>query len=195
MFWHEETTKKEVINRLKGGYDPSIGGTPSSDQHWYVTAQNAKDNPTKRFEAGVKGLPMPGAFTEAALGLRGIIRDKIKANESYEDYLKELYTLAVWQSFSMKYSERAGTVGHNILERIPGGQIAKLKCDYQDIGYKHLDLINKTDAKRLVAIWGEPKAHTTLLEFHNDLWRKYEDEFIHIIKTKGISGIYDYLGF
>lgn len=195
MFWHEETTKKQVVSRLKGGFDPSIGGAPSNDEHWYLTAQTSKDNPLKRFEAGVKGLPMPGAFTEAALGLRAVIRDKIKNNEDYEDYLKELYTLAVWQSFSMKYSERAGTLGHNILERIPGSKIAKLKCDYQDIGYKHLDLINKTDAKRLVAIWGEPKSHTTLLDFHSDLWKKYEDEYIHIRKTKGAIGLYDYLGF
>lgn len=195
MFWHEELTEEDVLKRLKGTIHESIGGTVASGDHWYDLSKESKDNPMKRFEAGVAGLPLPGAFKESALGLRGIIRDKIKANESYEDYLKELYTLAVWQSFSMKYSERAGTLGHNILERIPGSKIAKLKCDYQDIGYKHLDLINKTDAKRLVAIWGEPKSHTTLLDFHSDLWKKYEDEYIHIRKTKGAIGLYDYLGF
>ena len=192
MFWHEEMTKEDVVNRIKGTIDPSIGGAVTNEENWYLSIQKFKDNPIKRFEAAVRGLPMPKAFNEAALGLRSIIRDKIKNNESYESDLEELYTLAVWQSYSMKRSERADTVGHSILERIPGGMIASINCDYQDIGYKYLDLINKTDAKRLVAIWGEPKSHTTLLEYDNSLWRQHEDEFIHIVKTKGYSGLYDF---
>lgn len=195
MFWHEESTKDDVVTRLKGGFDPSIGGTASNEEHWYVLAQSSKEDPVKRFEHSVKGLPMPRAFTEAALGLRAIIKADVANNRSYEGNLKELYTLAVWQSYSMKRSEKADTVGHNILERIPGGLIANINCDYQDIGYKHLELINKTDAKRLVAIWGEPKSHTTLLEYDDSLWRKYEDEFIEVIKNKGYTGIYDFINF
>lgn len=191
MYWHEEMSDKDVSKRLKYDIDPSVGGEISNENNWHFLLQKFKDKPEKRFEAAIQGLPLPYAFSQAALGLRAMIKDKIKNSEGYEDILEELYTLAVWQSYSMKRSERAETIGYNILQRIPGGMIASINCDYQDIGYKNLELINKTDAKRLVAIWGEPKAHTTLLEYDSSLWMHYEDEFIHIIKTRGYRGLYN----
>lgn len=190
MSWLEEKTD-DVNIRIMGGIHPSMGGTATDEEFWLVALNENKSDPIKRYEAALKGLPYPAAFREAALGLRATIREKAKAKESYEDELIALYKVAVWQSFGMKYSERAQTIGFNILERIPGGLITNLKYEYQTMGYEKLELVNKTDAKRMVELWGEPKNHSTLLEAYNSLWKEYEDKFIHIVKTKGYSGLYD----
>lgn len=190
MSWLEEKTD-DVNIRIMGGLHPSIGGTGEGEDFWLVALNEDKSNPIKRYEAALKGLPYPAAFREAALGLRALIREKVKAKESYEDELIALYRIAVWQSFGIKYSERAQTIGFNILERIPGGVITNLKYEYQTMGYEKLELVNKTDAKRMVELWGEPQSHSTLLESYSSLWKDYEDEYMQIIKEKGYAGLYD----
>lgn len=190
MLWFNET-QEDVNKRIMSGINPSLGGTATEDSFWLTEVQRNKTNPYKRYQSALKGLPYPAAFREAALGLRAIIRDKAKNKQSFEKELTELYKIAVWQSFSMPYSERTKMVGYRILERIPGSVIANLDYDYQDIGYEKLELINKTDAKKLVELWGEPNGHKTLLEAYPKLWMKYEDEYIHIINTQGHTGLYD----
>lgn len=190
MLWFNET-QEDVNKRIMSGINPSLGGTATEDSFWLTEVQRNKTNPYKRYQSALKGLPYPAAFREAALGLRAIIRDKAKNKQSFKKELTELYKIAVWQSFSMPYSERTKMVGYRILERIPGSVIANLDYDYQDIGYEKLELINKTDAKRLVELWGEPNGHKTLLEAYPKLWMKYEDEYIHIINTQGHTGLYD----
>lgn len=190
MSWLEEKTD-DVNIRIMGGIHPSMGGKATDEDFWLVALNENKSDPIKRYEAALKGLPYPGAFREAALGLRALIREKAKAKESYENELAALYKIAVWQSFSMQRSERAQTPGFSILERIPGGLITELEYEYHTMGYEKLELVNKTDAKRMVELWGEPKSHSTLLEAYSSLWKEYEDKFIHIVKTKGYSGLYD----
>lgn len=190
MSWFEEKAD-DVSRRVMGGLDASIGGTAGSEEFWLVALNKNKSNPIKRYEAALKGLPYPAAFREAILGLRAVIREKAKSKEDYEKELAELYRIAVLQSFGMKYSERAQVPGFNILERIPGSLIASLEYEYQTMGYEKLELINKTDAKGIVSLWGEPKNHTTLLDLHNSVWKKYEDEFIYINKKEDCDALYN----
>ena len=190
MSWLKEKTD-DVNTRIMGGIHPSMGGTATDEDFWLVALNENKSDPIKRYEAALKGLPYPAAFREAALALRALIREKAKAKESYEDELAALYEIAVWQSFSMQRSERAQTPGFSILERIPGGLITELEYEYQTMGYEKLELVNKTDSKRMIESWGEPKSHSTLLESYSSLWKEYEDEFMQIVKTKGYAGLYN----
>ncbi|MDY3305576.1 hypothetical protein [Psychrobacter sanguinis] len=190
MLWFNET-QDDVNKRIMSGISLSLGGTATEDSFWLTELQRNKTNPYKRYQSALKGLPYPAAFREAALGLRAIIREKAKNKQSAEEELTELYKIAVWQSFSMAYSNKAQTSGYSILERIPGSVIANLDYYYQDMGYEKLELINKTDAKRLVELWGEPDGHKTLLEADPKLWMKYEDEYIQIINAQGHAGLYD----
>lgn len=190
MLWFNET-QEDINKRIMSGIHSSLGGTANEENFWLAELQRNKANPQKRYESALKGLPYPAAFREAVLGLRAIIREKVKNKQPFEKELTELYKIAVWQSFSMPYAARAKTPGFNILERVPGSLIANLEYDYQDMGYEKLELINKTDAKRLVELWGEPKTHRTLLEVYSNLWDKYEDDYIHTINTKGYAGLYD----
>lgn len=190
MLWINET-EEDVKKRMMSGVNQSLGGTATEDSFWLTDLKRNKSNPQKRYEAAFKGLPLPAAFREAALGLRAVIREKSKNGQVFEKELEDLYRIAVWRSFSRPYSERAKITGFRILERIPGGVIANLDYNYQDMGYEKLELLNKTDIKYLVELWGEPKTHKTLLDVYTHIWEKYEDDYIHIINSKGYSGLYD----
>jgi hypothetical protein len=66
--------------------------------------------------------------------------------------------------------------GFNVLQSVPGQIFKSLPFTYAELGYKNLDLLNKTDVKRIVACWGEPLIHTTLNSIHASTWHKYEIE-------------------
>lgn len=180
MRWQEEKTKKDIANRHKGNFN-------TEGVFWYDYMRKYKDDPKKRYEIAISFLPLPAAFREAVLALRTLIREQKKLGVDFTDNLSELYCLAVWFSFCpTEYSERAQCVSYNIFERFAGGKITNFDADYQDIGYEELKLINKTDAKLLVNIYGEPKSHSTLNKIFIEEWLKEEDSFIAERKKNSI---------
>ena len=59
----------------------------------------------------------------------------------------------------LDYAFRLKEPGFNVTEAVPGRQVCKLPFTYNDLGYRELTLLKKTDWKWLVEIWGEPKSH------------------------------------
>ena len=171
MLWQEEKTKKDIANRHKNNVN-------TEGMFWYDYSRQYKDEPKKRYEIAISFLPLPAAFREGVLALRTQIRENKKIEVDFTENLTQLYCLAAWSSFSQNYSERASTIGYNIFERFAGGKVANFDADYQDIGYEELELINKTDAKLLVSIYGEPKNHSTLNKIFIKEWMQEEDRFI-----------------
>jgi hypothetical protein len=109
-----------------------------------------------------------------------------------------LYWLAAINSFSIPYSTVLQEPGYNVIESIPGEKLKSLPFSYHELGYNKLELLKKTDIKWLIELWGEPTAHTTLHEMHNDVWRQYEtklknkrnrrkEEFISELKSLGMT--------
>ncbi|MDO9207503.1 MAG: hypothetical protein Q7T91_04550 [Sulfuricurvum sp.] len=98
--------------------------------------------------------------------------------ENYEEELALLYWLAAINSFSIPYSEVLKEPGYNVIEAIPGEKLKALQFSYKNLGYKALELLNKTDIKWLIEVWGEPEYHSTLHEMHTDLWREYENKLL-----------------
>lgn len=145
---------------------------------WADEIKNLKSQPRKRLEMAVRNFPLPAAFREAAIAMRSIIRTLRKEGNDYEQALTVLYGFAAIDSFSIPYSERLGEPGYNIMESIPGTEIRKLKFIYQELGYKELKILNKTDIKWIVESWGEPRSHTTLNEMHLGVWTHYENILI-----------------
>lgn len=171
MRWEEEKTKKDVANRHKNYVN-------TEGIFWYDYSRQHKDDPKRRYEIATSFLPLPAAFTEAILALRTQIKAQRKAGVDFTENLNQLYCLAAWFSFSQDYSERASAVGYNIFERFAGGKIANFDIDYQDLGYEELKLLNKTDIKLLVSVYGEPKSHSTFNKIFIKEWLKEEDKFI-----------------
>ncbi len=85
-----------------------------------------------------------------------------------------MYWLAAIESFGLPYSEHLRQPGFNVLQSIPGQVIRSLPFTYAELGYKELSLLNKTDVKWCVTLWGEPETHTTLNRLHAAVWHEYE---------------------
>lgn len=141
---------------------------------WSDRIKKLRGKPEERLALAIENLPLPGAFKEAAISIRALIRDKRKQNVTYEDELAFLYWLAAIDSFSIPYSDVLKEPGYNVIESIPGKILKELPFSYKTLGYNKLELLNKTDIKWLSEFWGEPDEHTTLNEMHNDVWRDYE---------------------
>jgi len=141
---------------------------------WADEIKKLKSEPEKRLSLALKKLPLPAAFREAIISLRTIIREKKKKGEDYENDLSFLYWLAAIASFSIPYSDFLQQPGFNVIEATPGTVIQSLPFTYKTLGYEKLKLLNKTDFKWCVELWGEPEQHTTLNSLHNDVWKKYE---------------------
>lgn len=122
----------------------------------------------------MENLPVTGAFTEAAVAVRALIRHQRKKGLDGGSWLQLLYWLAAVASFSIPYSTVLQEPGFNVMETIPGEVIHGLRFSYRELGHKHLSLLNKTDIKWLEKAWGEPTSHTTLHELHKDVWGEYE---------------------
>lgn len=143
---------------------------------WADRITELRNQPVERLKLAIENLPLPGAFREAAIATRSVIRERIKKNKDFADELALLYWLAAVESFGVPYSECLKQPGFNVLQSIPGDVIKSLSFSYSQLGYKHLGLLNTTDIKWCVARWGEPLDHTTLNKVHAETWRKFEIE-------------------
>jgi len=145
---------------------------------WADRIKHHRDEPGKRLQMAMNRLPLPAAFREAAIALRAIIRAKRKDGASFQEEIGLLYWLAAIESFMLPYAEALREPGFNVLEAIPGKRLRSLPIDYKALGYERLALLNKTDRKWLVELWGEPQTHSTLNEIHRALWDEYEGKLI-----------------
>ncbi len=146
---------------------------------WADRITRFRNAPLERLQLAIQNLPLPGAFSEAAVATRSLIRQRIKAKVDYADELVFLYWLAAIESFGVPYSEYLQQPGFNVLESIPSAVIKSLPFTYQQLGYEQLRLLNDTDVKWCKACWGEPANHSTLHALHIDVWQNYERELLH----------------
>jgi hypothetical protein len=146
----------------------------NNGEFWADRIKKLSDNPIARLQLSIDNLPLPAAFREALIAIRALIRLKRAKSESCEDEITLLYFLAAIYSFSVPYSEMLKEPGFNVIESMPGDIFKNLPFTYKELGYENLSLLNKTDKKFLIELWGEPEQHSTLNNIHNSLWRKYE---------------------
>lgn len=143
-------------------------------QFWADAIKNYRGEPAKRLSMAMENFPLPGAFKEAAIAIRGLIKEKKKNNESYSNELTMLYWVAAINSLSIPSSSYLQQPGFNVMEAIPGSVINALQFSYYELGYEELKLLNKTDVKLIIKEWGEPKVHSTLNNIYSSLWHEYE---------------------
>lgn len=156
-------------------------------EFWADRIKQYRTDARARLELALQSLPLPGAFREAAIALRAIIRTKRKNKQTYEEELAFLYWLAAIESFSVPYSEKLREPGFNITESVPGAVLQNLPFEYRFLGYEYLAL-NATDKKWIVETWGEPERHSTLRELHRSVWDSYEDKLLKSRRERSIFG-------
>ena len=145
-------------------------------EFWADRIKKLRGEPVKRLKLALDNLPLPASFREAAVAVRALIREKRKLEVIYDEELTLLYWLAAINSFCIPYSSVLKEPGYNVIESIPGKKLKSLPFTYSELGFEKLELLNITDKKWLIEIWGKPTAHTTLHKMHNDIWNQYEAE-------------------
>ena len=120
-------------------------------------------------------LPRPTAFTQAAVALRAIIREKREGAVPFGQELVRLYWLAVVESLGVPHWEAIQQSGANVLEAIPGSVLPAIDIDYQQLGYAELGLLGASDRKIVSAAYGEPRVHSALIRIQGALWQESED--------------------
>lgn len=120
---------------------------------WNSEAKGQDGQPVERLEAAMAGLPRAGAFREAAIATRGIIRNRVKQDRDRDRHLGLLYWLAAVDAHPTDEAERAALTGERLYS---------VSVDYDRLGHASLGLLNKTDRVWLTERWGEPAAPTTV---------------------------------
>jgi len=169
-----DTENDNQVSTFSNKFWEKLHSDLKNGQFWTEKIKEYRNDYIIRLTIAINKLPLPAAFRESVLSLRAIIRQKRKLKEPIDCELKLLYWLAAIDSFSIPYSYFLRQPGYNVIESIPGKIIKSLPFSYNNLGYNKLNLLNKTDIKWLVEIWGEPQSHSTLNEIHNDIWHKYE---------------------
>jgi len=170
-----DTTNAENSQAAQAARWNQLRADLQGEAFWADRIKQFKDQPIQRLRVAIANLPLPAAFREAAVATRALIKARLKRGEDHTDELVLLYWLGAIESFGLQYSEYLKQPGFNVLQFVPGQVIKSLPFTYDQLGYKQLGLLNKTDAKWCTSLWGEPQAHTTLNALHSDLWHEYEE--------------------
>lgn len=182
--WLQTYTDSEAGAR-SNDFWASMREDVDAGEFWADRIRRYRTDEQMRLQLALKHLPLPAAFREASVALRAFIRVKRKEKQPYEEELAFLYWLAAICSFPIPYSEKLQEPGFNVIESIPGMVIRNLPFEYRVLGYKKLELLNATDKKWIIEVWGEPERHSTLHELHRSVWDTYEDKlFISRHKQK-----------
>ncbi len=171
MQWQDEKSVEDVILREQNRPDTGF-------LSWSNYIKQHKDDAPLRYEVAQQFLPWPLGFKESVLALRAMIRGQKKQQGDYQRLLWRLYQLAAWESFYPKQSDRVGEPGFKVFVQFPGAKVTGLEMDYRQLGYQQLKLLTKTDAKMLVALYGEPQAHSTLYDLYPQVWAEAEDWYL-----------------
>ena len=155
-------------------------------EFWADRIKRYRTDAQVRLRLALEYLPLPAAFREASVALRSIIRTKRKEKQPYEEELAFLYWLAAICSFSVPYAEKLKEPGYNVIESMPGTVIRNLPFEYRILGYRNLELLNTTDRKWIVEVWGDPERHSTLHEIHRSVWDAYEEKLIKLRREQSI---------
>lgn len=157
-------------------------------EFWADRIKQYRADAQARLQLALKNLPLPAAFREASVALRSFIRTKRKEKQPYEEELAFLYWLAAICSFPIPYSAKLKEPGFNVIESMPGTVIRNLPFEYCVLGYEKLELLNATDKKWIIEIWGEPERQSTIHELHRSVWDTYEDKLLKTRRGQSIFG-------
>ena len=190
MFWKDTETAEDakiLQDRMWASYRRSGNsiefrvrgeGLFQNGEFWFDALRKVRSDPNERLRIAEEHLPMPGAFQEAAVAHRTIVREKRASKADCRSELEQLHHLAAIWSFHIPYAPRLRQPGHNVLARVPFSQFRSMRLTWDAIGYEKLDLLTKTDRRLMAAAWGEPNSHATAHELYKAVWDRYENMMI-----------------
>ena len=174
--WRNSSTDEEAIAAARVLLSRIESDRPSEGGSWENASR--KLPPKERLQMAIDHLPLPAAFNETAIAIRALISDSMKEQRDPSASLKLLYWISAVASFMPARAEKAQAPGFSVVVTIPGARLFGLKFEWKSLGYEQLPLLTERDVRMLIALWGEPEAHATLLDLHRDLWDEYEGKLI-----------------
>ena len=149
---------------------PEVVAAPS--EQWLVNSREflAIGKFDKALQECDSALPQMGAFRQACVVMRAQIRELKKQGQAYASALEQLYQLAAVADFFHGRTPGTRTLSTSALKQIDYASWKTLSSPYAVLGFQHLSLISKTDAKWLVQEWGEPDSHSLMRELHAAQW-------------------------
>jgi len=149
-----------------------LANAPASPDQWLVRSREclAQGDFEAALELCNSALPQMGAFRQSCVVLRAQIRDLKKKRQSYTGALEQLYLLAAQADFFHGKTPNTKTLPANTIKQIDYSAWKSLSSPYAVLGFEHVSLLTKTDAKWLVQQWGEPDSHSFMRELHLAQW-------------------------
>ncbi len=158
----------------RAGYWGQMSDSVQNGTFWADRIKSQRDAPQARLATALENLPLPAAFREGCVATRMLIRKFGVETAEGQEMLKLLYWLAAVESFMLDYAPILQQPGFNVMESIPGSVMRELPFTFDQLGCDRLRLLNKTDKRWLVDVYGPPSAHRTLNELHRALWDRFE---------------------
>jgi len=130
----------------------------------------AKGEFDKALQQCLSALPQMGAFRQSCVVLRAQIRELKKKRQSHAGALQQLYQFAALADFFHGKTPNTKALPSSAIKQIDYVSWKALRSPYAVLGFEHISLLTKTDAKWLVQEWGEPERHSFMRELHLVEW-------------------------
>jgi hypothetical protein len=166
-----EAEKEPNDQDLTQKAEQEAGTSPASPGDWKQTAQALKNQGD--YDAALSACnvawPQLQGYQQAAIIARAAAR--ASADQSKADWLQTLYRLAA--EASLLHDKIPGVPDlkwQSLSQRFTAEQIAQIELPWRDLGHEHMRLLNKTDGREMVELWGEPEHHQSAKAFHRRLF-------------------------
>lgn len=147
---------------------PSPPAPPESDWLERIMSARKEGNPERALLLAEAAYPRWGAYTQACLILRQMLREQSKGNALSESALHKLYQAAAMAEFLHEKGAARKPTQQELLTVYK--ELAALRFSYKGIGYDRLRLIRKADIKLFNRLWGLPEQHRLPRQAHQEKW-------------------------
>jgi len=114
--------------------------------------------------------PLWGAYNQACIILRAMLRQVPAADQDESPLLEKLYQLAAAAELLHDKTDADDSLPLGQMKELDLGRLHDLENPYDQIGYAYLRLIRKSDIKLMQARWGRPQEHQRPRQYHEAVW-------------------------
>ncbi|MDH7943189.1 hypothetical protein QGM61_05110 [Pseudohongiella sp. SYSU M77423] len=168
----KETKEQNLTNKPEQEASPSPAASPGD---WKQVAQSLRNQGD--YDAALSACnvawPQLQGYQQAAIIARAAAR--AAKEESRADWLQTLYRLAA--EASLLHDKVPGVPDlkwQSLSQRFTAEQIAQIELPWRDLGHEHMRLLNKTDSRQMVDLWGEPERQQSAKAYHRSLFEPSE---------------------
>lgn len=151
---------------------PILASAVEPSDQWLASSREslARGKYDKALQQCHGALPQMGAFRQSCVVLRAQIRELKRKRQPCASALSQLYVLAAQADFFHGKTPNTKALAPSALKQVDYARWMTLRSPYAVLGFEHVSLLTKTDAKWLVQEWGEPESHSFMRELHIAQW-------------------------